>query len=130
LTSFAHGQILNEPRALETFLSFLTSSAAVAVLQDIEQTLNTATELVAEIAKSFQSGDPADKELSDLAACLAGLDGCDPTTLPEGARARVELLHRRVEEALSLGRQWLEKTGPELASQQVRQRLQRAYGRT
>jgi hypothetical protein len=118
------------PRALEAFLSFLTTRAAIAVLQDIHVPLNAATELVAEIARRFQSGDPAEKELAELAACVAGVAAHDPTTLPEEVRAAVERLLRSVDEALTAGGQWLEKAGPELASQQVRQRLRRAYGRT
>jgi hypothetical protein len=100
------------------------------VLQDIEQSLNIATELVAEIAKRFQGGDPADKELSELSACLAGLASHDPAALPEEARVAVQQLLGRVDAALALGRGWLDRAGPELASQQIRQRLQKAYGRT
>jgi hypothetical protein len=100
------------------------------VLQDIYQKLNTATELVAEIAKRFQGGDPAEKELAGLAACLAGLAAHDPATLPDDVRGAVGLLLRRLDAALAAGGEWLEKAGPELASQQVRQRLQKVYGRT
>ncbi len=95
------------------------------------ETVAAATGLVAEIGLRFKAGDAADDLLAQLDADLAALTRQVPGTaedLPEDLRTEIARLLSLVQTAVATGDEWLARTGPELASQHVRQRLQRAYG--
>ena len=95
------------------------------------ETVAAATELVAEIGLRFKAGDAADDLLAQLDADLAALTRQAPGTaeeLPEDLRTEIARLLSLVQTVVATGDEWLARTGPELASQHVRQRLQRAYG--
>ena len=95
------------------------------------ETVAAATGLVAEIGLRFKAGDAADDLLAQLDADLAALTRPVPGTaedLPEDLRTEIARLLSLVQTVVATGDEWLARTGPELASQHVRQRLQRAYG--
>jgi hypothetical protein len=99
------------------------------VLQKLRETLSAATELVAEIALRFQAGDPAEEPLAQLHTLLTALP--KPTAdLPDELRAEIAQLLSRVQETVAVGEAWLTQAGPELESEQLRQRLRRTYGVT
>ena len=98
------------------------------------ETVAAATGLVAEIGLRFKAGDAADDlfaRLDAVLAVLAALARPVPGTaedLPEDLRTEIARLLSLVQTVVATGDEWLARTGPELASQHVRQRLQRAYG--
>lgn len=95
------------------------------------ETVAAATGLVAEIGLRFKAGDAADDLFARLDAVLAALARPVPGTaedLPEDLRTEIARLLSLVQTVVATGDEWLARTGPELASQHVRQRLQRAYG--
>lgn len=95
------------------------------------ETVAAATGLVAEIGLRFKAGDAADDLFVRLDAVLAALARPVPGTaedLPEDLRTEIARLLSLVQTVVATGDEWLARTGPELASQHVRQRLQRAYG--
>ena len=95
------------------------------------ETVAAATGLVAEIGLRFKAGDAADDLFTRLDAVLVALARQVPGTaedLPEDLRTEIARLLSLVQTAVATGDEWLARTGPELASQHVRQRLQRAYG--
>ena len=97
----------------------------------MRDTVTAATGLVAEIGIRFTAGDAADDLFARLEAALATLTRQAPGTaegLPDDLRAEIARLLSLVQTAVATGDDWLARTGPELASQHVRQRLQRAYG--
>ncbi len=89
-----------------------------------------ATRLVAEIGLRFKTGEPADELLGHLEATIATLaqQATGVANLPDDLQNEITQLLALVQEAVTTGDEWLAQTGPELASQHVRQRLQRAYG--
>jgi hypothetical protein len=99
------------------------------VLQELRETICTAKALVAEIGIRFKSGSPADELIAQLGALLATLPQ-HSNEIPNDLQAELTELLSRVEESVLIGDNWLQQTGPELASQQLRQRLRRTYGVT
>jgi len=100
------------------------------VLQEVRNTVAVATRLVAEIGLRFKTGEPADELLGRLEATIATLaqQAAGVANLPDDLQNEITQLLALVQEAVTTGDEWLAQTGPELASQHVRQRLQRAYG--
>jgi hypothetical protein len=99
------------------------------VLQELRETICTAKSLVAEIGIQFKSGSPAEELITQLGALLATLPQ-HSNEIPSDLQAALAELLFQVEESVLIGDNWLEQTGPELASQQLRQRLRRTYGVT
>ena len=102
------------------------------MLQELRQAVATATELVTEIGLRFKMGDPATGLLKRLESTLAilGRQSTAAVDLPDDLRAEITRLLSRVQDAVTAGDDWLDQTGPELASQLIQQRLRRAYGKT
>jgi hypothetical protein len=100
------------------------------VLQELRNTAAVATQLVAEIGLRFKTGEPADELLARLDATIATLaqQASGVENLPDDLRNEITQLLALVQEAVTTGDEWLARTGPEVASQHVRQRLNRAYG--
>jgi hypothetical protein len=105
---------------------------AILVLQELRELVTDATKLVTEIELRFKAGDPASELVRRLESTLAVLvqRASGATELPDDLRTEIAHLLSRVQEAVTTGGAWLDQTGPELAAQQLRQRLRRTYGRT
>jgi hypothetical protein len=103
---------------------------AIPVLQELRETVAAAIKLVAEIDLRFKSGVPADELLGRLDAAIATLtqQATGVADLPEDLRNEITQLFSLIQTAVTTGNEWLARTGPELASQHLRQRLHRAYG--
>ncbi|MCS6864643.1 MAG: hypothetical protein RMJ56_17585 [Gemmataceae bacterium] len=93
----------------------------------MQATLSEARSLVAAIAACFQAGNPADELMTRLGGLLATLR---IATLPPELERQLQELSHGVEQALAAGQHWLAQASAQLAHQQLRQRAQRAYGRT
>jgi hypothetical protein len=100
------------------------------VLQEWRETFAEATALVAEIELRFKSGDPAADQMARLGTLLATLGHFAEGNASGELRAEVAQLQARLEQAITAGGEWLGQAGTALASQQVREKLQRAYGVT
>lgn len=100
------------------------------MLQELRNTVAAATQLVAEIGLRFKTGEAADELLARLDATIATLaqQAAGVENLPDDLRDEITQLLALVQEAVTTGDDWLARTGPEVASQYVRQRLNRAYG--
>lgn len=96
----------------------------------MRETVATATQLVAEIDLQLKTGAPADELLTRLDATLATLtqQATGAASSPDDLRNEITQLFALVQTAITTGNEWLARTGPELASQHLRQRLHRAYG--
>jgi hypothetical protein len=105
---------------------------AIPVLQELRELVAATTELIAEINLRFKAGDPASELIRRLESSLAVLAQrtSGVTELPDDLRTEIARLLSRVQDAVTTGDAWLDQTGPELAAQQLRQRLRRTYGRT
>lgn len=104
-----------------------------SVLQELRETLTVANTLIAAIGIRFKSGEPAEDLIAQLSALLAILSQQTkdlPKDIPSDLQAELTQLFSCVDESVSIGENWLRETGPELASQQLRQRLRRTYGVT
>ncbi len=95
------------------------------MVQEMREALSEATTLLEEIAIRFQAGDPAEELTTRLGDLLATLGRV--TLLPELNREFHVLAHG-LEQAIATGQQWLDQASEQLATHQLRQRLQRAYG--
>jgi len=104
---------------------------AILVLQEMRVTVAGAAKLIAEIGVRFKAGDPAEELVrrleSDLAT-LSRLTAGKIDDLPDDLRTEMAKLLTLVQETVATGDEWLAKTGPELAAQNTRLRLNRAYG--
>lgn len=89
-----------------------------------------ATNLVAEIGLRFKQGDPAVEQVALLESRLVTLtrQTSGAAEVPPDLRDQIAELLSRVRETVATGDEWLARTGPELATQHLRQRLKRAYG--
>ena len=94
--------------------------------------VTAATELVDEIASRFEHGDPAEELIGRLAVEIAVVERYATQLegeLPPELRAEIARLLARLQTAASGGDDWLAQgIGPELAAQNLRQRVCRAYG--
>ena len=75
-------------------------------------------------------GDPAEEQVAQLESRLAAMaqQVSGVVDVPPDVREQIAELLSRVQETVATGDEWLARTGPELATQHVRQRLRRAYG--
>ena len=114
------------------FIPYHPALWAIPVLQELRELVAVATKLIAEIDLRFKAGDPASELIRRLESTLAVLAQrtSGVTELPDDLRTEIAHLLSRVQDAVTTGDAWLDQTGPELAAQQLRQRLQRTYGRT
>ena len=114
------------------FIPYHPALWAIPVLQELRELVAIATELIAEIDLRFKAGDPANELIRRLESTLAVLAQrtSGVTELPDDLRTEIAHLLSRVQDAVTTGDAWLDQTGPELAVQQLRQRLRRTYGRT
>jgi len=103
---------------------------AIPVLQELRAAISAATAVVAEIEVRFKSGDSADALIAKLGSLVAVLARHPADTIPAELQSEIAQLLVRIQETVGVGEDWLERTGPELASHHCRQRLQRAYGVT
>jgi hypothetical protein len=112
------------------FIPLLPARWAIPVLQELRKTVATATKLVTEIDLRFKTGASADELLGRLDDAIATLtqQATGVADLPEDLRNEITRLFSLVQTAIATGNEWLARTGPELASLHLRQRLQRAYG--
>ena len=104
---------------------------AILVLQEIRETVAAAAKLVAEIGVRFRAGDPANELVGRLETALATLTRLTSGTaddLPDDLREAMARLYSLVQATVAIGDEWLARTGPELAAQNARLRLKRAYG--
>lgn len=97
------------------------------MLQELRDTVADATELIAEIGRRFGAGDPADEQLARLADLMNRLSPV-PGDLPDDLRAALTALSARFGETVAAGSAWLAESGPALAAERIRGRLNRAYG--
>lgn len=101
------------------------------VLQELRESVQSATELIAQIGARFQCGDPAEELrllLTDRVSEIERLAAQAGRDLPQDCRDQIAQLFGRFQVTITEGDGWLEQTGPELASDNLRQRVRRAYG--
>ncbi len=103
---------------------------AILVLQELRATVADATAAVAEIADLLKIGDPATDAIDRLRSLLTTLAQQAPAAgdLTEELRTRIADLLGSLGATVATGDTWLARADQELTAQQVRQRLQRAYG--
>lgn len=103
---------------------------AIPVVQELRDATAEVRELLAEIGLRFKAGDAAEELLIRLEQRLAALVSQMSSTaeLPLEMRDEITELLSRVHEAVAAGTEWLDATGPELASQNTQVRLRRTYG--
>ncbi len=94
-------------------------------------TVAGAAKLIAEIGVRFKSGDSAPELIRRLETEIVNLfrlTSGKVDDLPDDLRNEIAKLLALVQTTVAVGDDWLARTGPELASQHVRQRLRRTYG--
>lgn len=103
---------------------------AIPVLQELRATVAEATVAVAEIADLLKIGDPATGAIDRLRSLLTtlGQQATAAGDLPEELQTAIAELLGRLGATVAAGDTWLARADQELSAQQVRQRLQRAYG--
>lgn len=97
------------------------------MLQEVRDTVAAATALAAEIGLRFKSGDPADDALARLSELLTRV-AAHTGPVPDDLRTALAELSAHMTAALSVGGEWLSGTGTAIATERVRDRLNRAYG--
>jgi hypothetical protein len=127
LNNFAPARNPNKTGRTFAICSIFPGRWAIPVLQELRETLTAATNLVAAIGIRFKAGDSADELIAQLTTLLTTLAEHAADLTPD-LRTELTQLLARVEETVALGDNWLRQAGPELASQQTRERLRRTYG--
>jgi nucleoside-diphosphate-sugar epimerase len=98
---------------------------------ELREALHAAAELANRIAERFRAGDSAEVSLRQLAekvAAIRRLAAQAGKDLPEDCRAEITQLLGLFQVTITEGDGWLTQAGSELATDNLRQRLRRAYG--
>ena len=98
------------------------------MVQELRAAVTAAADLVMEVGRRFESGDPAEDLLPRLAARLADIERRAILLGPE-CRGEVDRLLQALAAVVSGGEAWLTRVdGLELASHHLRARVRQAYG--
>jgi hypothetical protein len=101
------------------------------VLEELQESVRLAVELVTQIRAKFQVGNSATELLDRLTHEVTRLDHLlkqHGRNLPVEIYHQISQLFSDLEVTISNGDRWLAKIGPIVERNQLRQRVRRAYG--
>lgn len=101
------------------------------MLEELQEAIKLAVELLARIEARFQVGDSASDLLEQLTRQFTTLENLlkqHGSQLPYGLEYQITQLFSNLQVTISCGDHWLAQLAPTIATNQLRQKVRKAYG--
>lgn len=101
------------------------------MLEELQEAIKLAVQLLARIEARFQVGDSASDLLEQLTRQVTTLENLlkqHGSQLPNGLHYQITQLFSNLQVTISSGDHWLAQFAPTIATNQLRQKVRKAYG--